>query len=131
MTFNAKMNSSSITLAITGASGVQYGLRLLECLLNSNQQVNLLISSAAHVVINTETEHKFSGRPEEINTYFGQLNSAKPGQLQVFGKEQWMAPIASICVSSGLAYSAPIQSRIKKSPYQNTAIMAGNVRHRL
>ncbi|WP_455196285.1 flavin prenyltransferase UbiX [Kaarinaea lacus] len=95
MTFNTKMNSSSITLAITGASGVQYGLRLLECLLNNNQQVNLLISSAAHVVINTETEHKFSGRPEEINTYFGQLYSAKPGQLQVFGKEQWMAPIAS------------------------------------
>lgn len=89
------MNNRHITLAITGASGVQYGLRLLECLLKANEQVNLLISSAAHVVISTETEHKFGGRPEEISTYFTQLYAAKPGQLQVFGKEQWMAPIAS------------------------------------
>jgi 4-hydroxy-3-polyprenylbenzoate decarboxylase len=89
------MNSPSITLAITGASGVQYGLRLLECLLNTERQVNLLISSAAHVVITAETTHKFAGRTEEIQAYFAQLYQAKPGQLQVFGKEQWMAPIAS------------------------------------
>ena len=89
------MNNRHITLAITGASGVQYGLRLLECLLKADEQVNLLISSAAHVVISTETEHKFSGRPEEIGAYFSQLYAAKHGQLQVFGKEQWMAPIAS------------------------------------
>ncbi|WP_455223145.1 flavin prenyltransferase UbiX [Kaarinaea lacus] len=89
------MNNQAITLAITGASGVQYGLRLLECLLHANLKVNLLISSAAHVVINTETEHKFTARSEEIINYFGQLYKAKSGQLQVFGKEQWMAPIAS------------------------------------
>lgn len=88
-------NNRHITLAVTGASGVQYGLRLLECLLKADEQVNLLISSAAQVVISTETEHKFGRRPEEISTYFGQLYAAKPGQLQVFGKEQWMAPIAS------------------------------------
>ncbi|WP_455202009.1 flavin prenyltransferase UbiX [Kaarinaea lacus] len=88
-------NNRHITLAITGASGVQYGLRLLECLLKADQQVNLLISSAAQVVISTETEHKFGSRPEEISTYFSQLYTVKPGQLQVFGKEQWMAPIAS------------------------------------
>ncbi|MCI0508162.1 MAG: UbiX family flavin prenyltransferase [Gammaproteobacteria bacterium] len=89
------MKNRHITLAITGASGVQYGLRLLECLLQAGERVNLLISSAAHVVISTETEHKFGGRPEEINAYFNHLYSAKSGQLQVFGKEQWMAPIAS------------------------------------
>ena len=89
------MNNRHITLAITGASGVQYGLRLLECLLHADEQVNLLISSAAQVVISTETEHKFGSRPEEITTYFSQLHHVKSGQLQVFGKEQWMAPIAS------------------------------------
>ncbi|HEY5601911.1 MAG TPA: flavin prenyltransferase UbiX [Gammaproteobacteria bacterium] len=89
------MNRRHITLAITGASGVHYGLRLLECLLKAEQTVNLLISSAAHVVISTETEHKFGHRPEEILAYFSQLYAAKPGQLHVFGKEQWMAPIAS------------------------------------
>ena len=84
-----------ITLAITGASGAQYGIRLLEVLLKADQQVNLLISSAAQVVISTETEHKMGSRPEEITAYFNGLYGAKSGQLQVFGKEQWMAPIAS------------------------------------
>lgn len=87
--------NNHITLAITGASGAQYGLRLLEVLLKADQQVNLLISSAAHVVISTETTHKMGSRPEEISAYFNTLYGAKSGQLQVFGKEQWMAPIAS------------------------------------
>ncbi|MGD8569241.1 MAG: flavin prenyltransferase UbiX [Gammaproteobacteria bacterium] len=89
------MADTFITLAITGASGTQYGLRLLECLLTNGQSVNLLISSAAQVVINTETDHQFGHRPEEISRYFSSLYAAKPNQLRVFGKEQWMAPIAS------------------------------------
>ena len=48
--------SKPITLAITGASGAQYGLRLLECLLGAGCQVYLLLSSAARVVIATELE---------------------------------------------------------------------------
>ena len=55
----------------------------------------MLVSSAAQVVISTETEHKIGARPEEITSYFSTLYGAKIGQLQVFGKEQWMAPIAS------------------------------------
>lgn len=94
------MTRDSITLAFTGASGAPYGLRLLECLLIAGQSVNLLISNAAHVVINTETEHRFGQRPEQIGNYFSTLHKTKPGQLQVFGKEQWMAPIAS---GSGVA----------------------------
>lgn len=39
-----------ITVAITGASGAPYALRLLQCLLDQDQQVLLLISSAARVV---------------------------------------------------------------------------------
>lgn len=84
-----------ITIAITGASGAQYGLRLLEMLLKADQEVKLLISGAAQVVISTETDHKIGSRPEEIANYFSSLYGAKNGQLQVFGKEQWMAPIAS------------------------------------
>ena len=104
------MKNRHITLAITGASGVQYGLRLLECLLKTPEQVKLLISSAAQVVISTETEHKFGGRPEEINTYFTNLYEAKPGQLQVFGKEQWMAPIASGSGASSAMVVCPCSS---------------------
>ncbi|WP_306671560.1 hypothetical protein [Endozoicomonas sp. ONNA2] len=41
-----------VTLAITGASGAQYGLRLLECLVAAEQQVFVLVqggkSSSGH-----------------------------------------------------------------------------------
>ncbi len=89
------MNDNTISLAITGASGAQYGLRLLECLLQANQQVYLMVSQAAQVVLATETELQVPGRPEAMQTFFSEHYSAAPGQLQVFGREQWMAPVAS------------------------------------
>jgi 4-hydroxy-3-polyprenylbenzoate decarboxylase len=89
------MNDNTISLAITGASGAQYGLRLLECLLQAHQRVYLMVSKAAQVVLATETELEVPGRPEEMQAFFSQMFGAEPGQLQVFGREQWMAPVAS------------------------------------
>jgi 4-hydroxy-3-polyprenylbenzoate decarboxylase len=85
----------SITLAITGASGVQYGLRLLECLIQAQQRVYLMVSQAAQVVLATETDLKLKGQPEALQAQLSELYQAQPGQLQVFGREQWMAPVAS------------------------------------
>ena len=85
---------------MTGASGAQYGLRLLEFLLQHGYQVYLLLSRPAQVVVNMETEHRLPGRASEIQTYFSELYGAQPGQLQVFEREQWAAPIAS---GSGVA----------------------------
>ncbi|MFC6671766.1 flavin prenyltransferase UbiX [Marinobacterium aestuariivivens] len=84
-----------VTLAITGASGAQYGLRLLQCLLAADVQVMLMISKAAQVVIATETEVALPGRHEEQEAFLGREYGAGPGQLRVFGREQWMAPVAS------------------------------------
>ena len=92
--------SKTVTLIITGASGAQYGLRLLECLLKAECKVYLLLSRPAQVVINMETEHRLPGRASEIQAYFNALYAAKPQQLQVFEREQWTAPIAS---GSGVA----------------------------
>lgn len=87
--------SDTVTLAITGASGVQYGLRLLECLLRADRRVYLLISKAARVVIGTETELKLPPQTNATAVFFAQLYGAKPGQITVFGDEQWTAPVAS------------------------------------
>ncbi len=84
-----------ITLAITGASGAQYGLRLLQCLLAADKQVFVMISRAAQVVINTETDLKFPGTPSEQESFLSKEYAAGEGQLKVFGREQWMAPVAS------------------------------------
>ena len=48
--------SPQVTLAITGASGAQYGLRLLECLVAAQWQVFCLISRAAKVVLQAEMD---------------------------------------------------------------------------
>lgn len=87
--------SKTITLIMTGASGAQYGLRLLEQLLALKCKVYLLLSRPALLVINTETYFKVPARASEIELYFSKRFAAKPGQLKVFEREQWMAPIAS------------------------------------
>jgi len=84
-----------VTVAITGASGVQYGLRLVQCLIEARAQVLLLISRAAQVVIATETDLALPGTPEQQQAYLSRLFGAAQDQLRVFGREQWMAPVAS------------------------------------
>jgi 4-hydroxy-3-polyprenylbenzoate decarboxylase len=89
------MRQGTITLAMTGASGAVYGLRLLECLLASDQEVNLLVSSPAQIVLAMETDLKVPAAPREMQKFFAERYSARPDQLLVYGKEQWTAPIAS------------------------------------
>ena len=84
-----------IAVAFTGASGIQYGLRLVECLLAADRRVYLMVSQAAQVVANMETDLKLPGRPDEIEALLTGHFSAAPGQLQVFGRQQWTAPVAS------------------------------------
>jgi len=95
-----KPKNKSITLIMTGASGAQYGLRLLEELVKAEKQIYLLLSRPAQIVINMETDLELPSRASEIETFFTKKYSAKEGQIQVFEKEQWMAPIAS---GSGVA----------------------------
>jgi len=84
-----------ITLAITGASGSAYALRLLECLVAANYQVYILCSSAARVVFDTEVGLKLPASPDAATTFFTEKFNAKNGQITVFGKEQWFSPVAS------------------------------------
>jgi len=88
-------SQSPIAVAFTGASGIQYGLRLVECLLAADRRVYLMVSQAAQVVVNMETELKLPGHPGEIERYLSEYFIAGPGQLQVFGRQQWTAPVAS------------------------------------
>lgn len=84
-----------VILALTGASGVQYALRLLQCLLEAGIPVYLLISKAAQVVLSMETDLSVPGKTADIERFFSQLYNAKKQQLKVFGQDQWTAPIAS------------------------------------
>ena len=48
--------SKTICLALTGASGMPYGLRLLECLLAAGCRVQLLYTQAAQIVARQEMD---------------------------------------------------------------------------
>lgn len=88
--FNGK-----ITLAITGASGAAYALRLIECLISANYQLYILCSSAARIVLDTEVGVKIPGSPDAASKFLTEKYQAKDKQITVFGKEQWFSPVAS------------------------------------
>lgn len=89
------VSGRTINLAFTGASGAQYGLRLLRCLVAAGCQVNVMISRAAQVVIATETELKLPGSTAAAQALLTEYSKAEEGQLRVFGREDWFAPPAS------------------------------------
>lgn len=89
------MNTKEITLAFAGASGAAYGLCLLEQLLHEDYQVHLVFSTAGLMVVNDETTLKLSGNVQKINEVLSETFQAKPGQLMVYGKDDWYSKLAS------------------------------------
>lgn len=84
-----------VTLAVTGASGAQYALRLLECLVRADVEVFFLISQAAQLVVATETELQLPPKPQALEAFLTEHYQARAGQIRVFGKQDWMSPVAS------------------------------------
>ena len=87
--------SRTVTLALTGASGMPYGVRLLECLLAAGVQVYLLYSQAAQIVARQEMDLALPTRAREVEEFFARRYGALENQLRVFGREEWFAPVAS------------------------------------
>jgi 4-hydroxy-3-polyprenylbenzoate decarboxylase len=105
----------TLTLALTGASGAQYGLRLLQLLLAADCRVYLMLSKAAEVVIRRETPYGLPDNLAEQQAWFCKTYGADEDQLRLFGREDWFAPVASgsgapeamvICPASGGTLSA-------------------------
>ncbi|WP_308446430.1 flavin prenyltransferase UbiX [Chitinimonas sp. BJYL2] len=89
------MPPRTVTLAFTGASGLPYGLRLLEQLLTAGVQVYLLYSQAAQVVARQELGETWPSRAKELEAQLLSRFGSVPSQLRVFGREEWFAPVAS------------------------------------
>ncbi|MFZ9478324.1 MAG: flavin prenyltransferase UbiX [Steroidobacteraceae bacterium] len=84
-----------VTVGMTGASGTQYGLRLVECLIKADYTVYLMFTKAAQIVVGSETDCKLPGRTAEQTRYLSSLYGAREGQLRVYGDEEWTSPVAS------------------------------------
>lgn len=89
------MAQQRITLAFTGASGAPYGLRLLQCLLQADCEVFVLLSKAARVVIGMETELTLPAGTGKAAQALREWTGTERGTLVVCGLEQWTAPVAS------------------------------------
>ncbi|MFQ5900436.1 MAG: UbiX family flavin prenyltransferase [Thermodesulfobacteriota bacterium] len=92
---------SSITIAITGASGSVYGIRLLEVLLNQGFSINLIISPTGMIILKEELGLKWDGEAKDVerrvNEYF-KLSSTPRGedrQIRYFSPDDLLAPISS------------------------------------
>jgi 4-hydroxy-3-polyprenylbenzoate decarboxylase len=88
----------TIAVAWTGASGLPYGLRLVECLLAAGCRVWLLYSQAAQIVAKQETDLVLPAQPREVQRLLAQrfqLTEEGAGRLAVFDRNDWNAPPAS------------------------------------
>ncbi|AKE52725.1 flavin prenyltransferase UbiX [Kangiella geojedonensis] len=88
-------NHSAITLAITGASGAPYALKLLQELTNHYQKVYLMLSSAARVVLATECGVQVNKSPSVIERELAEQLSIDAGAIEAFSSDNWMSPVAS------------------------------------
>lgn len=87
--------SKTVTLALTGASGMGYAMRLLEVLLDGGHTVYLVYSQAAQFVAKQELDLALPTRTAEARAALLERYGCRPEQLHVFSREDWMAPIAS------------------------------------
>ncbi|MFL2870586.1 MAG: UbiX family flavin prenyltransferase [Pirellulaceae bacterium] len=88
----ASANDRPIVLAITGASGVPYGLRLLQQLLAAGRHVHLIMSHAGAAVVTQETGIK-------VDLENGDLDELLNTQLEYLG---------DACISDGVSIDSQL-----------------------
>ena len=93
----SELNSENkpISVAITGASGALYPLRLLEQLFRAGETVYLMISQAGLVVLAIEEKLVLGNKPNTVKKRLIERFNCRPEQLYVFAEEDWLAPPAS------------------------------------
>ena len=89
------MKFETITLALTGASGLPYAMTLLEQLLQNGCRVSLLYSQVAQIVARQEMDMTLPSRGKDAEAFLASRFGTAEGQLQVYGRDEWFAPIAS------------------------------------
>ncbi len=95
MLYPASRPIRTVTLAFTGASGLPYGLRLLECLIQADITVWLLYSQAAQIVAQQECGLSLPSQPAQCRQVLCERFGLPAHKLAVFGKDEWFAPPAS------------------------------------
>jgi len=84
----------AIGVGWTGASGIAYGVRLVEVLLKAGHDVNLVASDAVAQTAPVELDR-------ELPAVIAGLREIGPGRLRTFGRTEFAAPLASGSAQGG------------------------------
>ena len=96
----------SIVVAMTGASGAAYGLRLIQKLAQTGIRQHILISDAARVVLKQETDVVLSARPAQVADVLARHLDIDAGGLHCYALDDWFSPAAS--GSAGIRHMAVV-----------------------
>lgn len=89
------MPSQQVIVAITGASGARYALRLIEQLLARDCLLHVLVSDAARVVLKQECDVDLPQEPEAAAAALASLSGHANASVRCYAKDDWFAPVAS------------------------------------
>ena len=105
------MAANDLVLAMTGASGSAYGIRLLEVLLRAERTVHLVFSPAAVQVIEQELDRRLDLANFRLNDLFGTtLDPALAQRVQYHDYRNFFAGIASGSFLTGGMVICPCSS---------------------
>jgi len=82
-------------IAITGASGVVYGLRLLDFMVNNGMEVHLIVTKEGWYILREEAGFFWEGDEGEISSAIQKFYGVKEENLRYYDEKNLAAPIAS------------------------------------
>ena len=85
----------TLTLAMTGASGAPYTLRLMQCCLKAGIHIQFICSQPGQIVLGMESDLKLTGSPQKMQQQLCHYFDASSELISAYGKDQWTAPAAS------------------------------------
>jgi 4-hydroxy-3-polyprenylbenzoate decarboxylase len=89
------VNKNQVTVAITGASGADYGIRLISWLNQAGYHVHVLVSDAARVVIATESNLELPKSPSRQKDELVKQFNLNPELISCWSHNNWSSPVAS------------------------------------
>jgi len=84
-----------VVVALSGASGSVYALRLLAVLTAAGHEVYVTVTGGAAKVLLAETGHRFEGRTPKPAELAAAAPGAEAGRIRVFSIDNLAAPVAS------------------------------------
>ncbi len=89
------MSIQRLTLAMTGASGAPYTLRLMQHCLQNGIRVQFLTSQPGQIVLGMASDLTLSGNMQKMQQHIAEYFDVDTNLISVYAKDQWTAPVAS------------------------------------